>query len=59
MAIDNSRIENGCMKVIPRSHLFGMIDFEMSKKEENNVLNQTAKDIGQFGKAENIELTAG
>lgn len=59
LAIDNSTIENGCMKVISGSHLFGMIDYEMSKKEENNVLNQTAKDIEHFGKVENIELSAG
>lgn len=41
LAIDDSDLENGCMKVIPGSHRNGLLHCRESKQEENNVLNQT------------------
>ena len=59
LAIDDSKIENGCIEFIPGSHRFGLINYEMSKKEENNVLNQTVHAIEKYGEPMPIQLNAG
>jgi len=59
LAIDDTTIENGCMKFIPGSHRFGLIDYEMSKNEEKNVLNQTVHKAENYGDPLTIELNAG
>ena len=59
LAIDDATIENGCMKFIPGSHRFGLIDYEMSKNEEKNVLNQTVHKAENYGDPLTIELNAG
>ena len=47
------------MKFIPGSHRFGLIDYEMSKNEEKNVLNQTVHKAENYGDPLTIELNAG
>jgi ectoine hydroxylase-related dioxygenase (phytanoyl-CoA dioxygenase family) len=59
LAIDDAIIENGCLEFIPGSHRFGLINYEMSKKEENNILNQTVHAIEKYGDPIPIELNAG
>ena len=49
LAIDDADVENGAMQIIPRSHRHGQIDFEESKAEEQNVLNQTVKEPTSYG----------
>lgn len=59
LAIDDADRENGCMQVIPGSHLHGHIAFKNSDEDERNVLNQTIEHAEQFGKPVNVELKAG
>lgn len=59
LAIDDTKIENGCVEFIPGSHRFGLVNYEMSKKEENNILNQTVHEIEKYGDPIPIELNAG
>lgn len=51
LAIDDVDVENGAMKVIPRSHLHGQIDFDDSSPDEKNVLGQTVNDAETYGDA--------
>ena len=60
IAIDDSMVDNGCLRVIPRSHQQREL-FEHCKEDRTDiVLNQRVAD-GQFdpGTAMNIELQAG
>lgn len=60
IAIDNSMVDNGCLRVIPRSHRQREL-FEHCKEDRTDiVLNQRVAD-GQFdpGSAVDIELQAG
>ncbi len=59
LAIDDADVENACMWFIPGSHTHGHIDYETSDEAEGNVLNQTIKDVEQFGDAVPVELEAG
>jgi|TARA_B100000809_G_C15105214_1_gene518454 ectoine hydroxylase-related dioxygenase (phytanoyl-CoA dioxygenase family) len=60
LAIDDSDIENGAMKVIPGSHLKNQLPFIDSKEEENNVLSQTVPDAEKYGMTSTIlELKSG
>ena len=60
LAIDDADKENGAMQFIPGSHRHGQIGFEWSKAEENNVLNQSVQDAGQYGRAPvSVEMKAG
>ena len=49
LAIDDSDPGNGCMRVIPESHLKGHLTWHKSDKEENNVLDQTVDNAEQYG----------
>ncbi|MBT5877072.1 MAG: phytanoyl-CoA dioxygenase family protein, partial [Candidatus Latescibacteria bacterium] len=49
LAIDDVDEDNGPMTVIPGSHLHGQIPFELSKKEEANVLGQTVPAPNRWG----------
>lgn len=49
LAIDDVDEDNGPMTVIPESHLHGQIPFELSKKEEANVLGQTVPAANRWG----------
>lgn len=51
LAIDDVDEDNGPMTVIPGSHLHGIIPFEHSTKEENNVLGQTVQGPDKWGDA--------
>jgi ectoine hydroxylase-related dioxygenase (phytanoyl-CoA dioxygenase family) len=59
LAIDDADRENGCMRVIPGSHLRGHLSFRESDSSERNVLTQTIAGAEQFGKPVDIELKAG
>lgn len=60
LAIDDVDEENGCMRVIPGSHLHGHLKFRESDPSEHNVLTQTVDDPYKYGGKEAlIELKAG
>lgn len=60
LAIDDASVENGCMRVVPGSHLHGQIAFRKSKDTEGSVLNQTVDNISDYGRDPvDIELKAG
>jgi len=59
LAIDDVDTGNGCMRVIPRSHLHGHIAFRASDPSEDNVLTQTIEGAEQFGTPADIEMRAG
>lgn len=49
LAIDDSDVDNACMRVIPKSHTKGHLTWRKSHAEENNVLDQTVDDAEQYG----------
>lgn len=49
LAIDQASVENGCMRVIPGSHLHGQIAFRRSQEQEQSVLNQTVENPFNYG----------
>lgn len=59
LAVDDADVENACMWFIPGSHTHGHIAYETSSDAEGNVLNQTIKDVEQFGETVPVELKAG
>lgn len=59
LAIDDADRENGCMRVIPRSHLHGHLEWKESNGAEHNVLTQTIENAERYGQPEDIELKAG
>jgi len=59
LAIDDADKENGCMEVIPGSHLQGGIVHKESDSSEKNVLTQTVADMSKYPPPVAIELKAG
>ncbi len=59
LAIDDADTGNACMRFVAGSHHFGHLTYHLSEETENNVLNQTVKDIGMYGTEVDIELKAG
>jgi hypothetical protein len=59
LAIDDVDTGNGCMRVIPRSHLNGHVSFRESDPSEQNVLTQTIEGAELFGPPADIQLKAG
>ena len=60
IAIDDSRIENGCLRVIPRSHREGVLLDHMEENREDVVLNQRVEDdILDLDAAADVALEAG
>jgi len=59
LAIDNVDVVNGCMRVIPRSHLHGHLKFRESDLSEHNVLSQTIEGAEKFGPPADIQMKAG
>jgi len=59
LAIDDVDTGNGCMRVIPGSHLKGHLSFRESDASERNVLSQTIDGAERFGEPVDIELKAG
>ena len=56
LAIDDVKVENGPMTVIPGSHLHGQIPFEHSTEQEQNVLGQSVHDPHTWG-GESVPFT--
>jgi ectoine hydroxylase-related dioxygenase (phytanoyl-CoA dioxygenase family) len=59
LAIDDSDVENACMRFIPGSHLYGHLTWRLSEDDERNVLNQTVPDAERFGAPVDDVLKAG
>lgn len=59
LAIDDADTGNACMRFVAGSHHYGHLTYHLSEETENNVLNQTVKDIGMYGTEVDIELKAG
>jgi non-haem Fe2+, alpha-ketoglutarate-dependent halogenase len=59
LAIDDADRENGCMRVIPGSHLRGHIAFRESDEQEKNVLTQTIHEAEKLGSPVDVALKAG
>jgi hypothetical protein len=59
LAIDDADVENGCMRFIPGSHLFGHLTYHLTENDPANVLNQTVENAEQFGKPVDDILPAG
>jgi non-heme Fe2+,alpha-ketoglutarate-dependent halogenase len=59
LAIDDADSENGCMRVLPKSHLEGELNYHESDASENNVLNLTVDDVSRFDDPVDIDLKAG
>lgn len=60
LAIDDVDAANGCMRVIPGSHVHGHLKFRESDPAEHNVLTQSVDDPYKYGDTEVlIELKAG
>ena len=59
LAIDDADTENGCMRVIPGSHLHGHLSFKESDAGERNVLTQTIPGVERFGRPVDVQLKAG
>ena len=59
LAIDDADTGNACMRFMAGSHHYGHLTYHLSEESENNVLNQTVKDIGMYGTEVDIELKAG
>jgi ectoine hydroxylase-related dioxygenase (phytanoyl-CoA dioxygenase family) len=59
LAIDDADVANGCMKVIPGTHYYGHLTYEMTENNAQDVLDQVIPDIERFGPPVNIELQAG
>ena len=59
LAIDDADTGNACMRFVAGSHHYGHLTYHLSEEAENNVLNQTVKDIGVYGTEVDIELEAG
>ena len=59
LAIDDADTGNACMRFVAGSHHYGHLTYHLSEEAENNVLNQTVKEIGMYGTEVDIELKAG
>ena len=59
LAIDDSDIENGCMRFVSGSHLHGPVHYRFSEPHENNVLYATVDEADKYGDIVDIELSAG
>ena len=60
LAIDDSDAENGCLRVIPKSHLHGHVAWVKSDAGNENVLDQTIQNAESYGDPPvDVELSAG
>ena len=59
LAIDDSDVENACMRFVAGSHHHGHLTFRPSDPGEQNVLNQTVENAEQYGTVVDVELKAG
>ncbi|MBA2480605.1 MAG: phytanoyl-CoA dioxygenase family protein [Planctomycetes bacterium] len=59
LAIDDSRVENACMRVIPGSHHLGHLTYRMAEDSANAVLDQQVESAQEFGDPVDLILAAG
>ena len=59
LAIDDADQANGCMEVYRGSHTHGLIDFETSDEDSDNVLDQSVQNPQQYGSLLCTPLKAG
>jgi non-heme Fe2+,alpha-ketoglutarate-dependent halogenase len=59
LAIDDSDVENGCMRFIPGSHHYGHLTYHLSEDEPDAVLNQEVENALAYGTPVDVELKAG
>ncbi len=59
LAIDDADKANGCMEVFAGSHTYGLIDFDASGDDSDNVLDQSVKNPEQYGREQLTPLKAG
>jgi non-heme Fe2+,alpha-ketoglutarate-dependent halogenase len=59
LAIDDARIENGCLRFLAGSHHSGHLTYRPSTPEEHNVLDQTVENAEQYGTPVDAALQAG
>ncbi len=59
LAIDDSDVENACMRFLAGSHHYGHLTYRPSNPEEHNVLDQTVENAEQYGTPVDDELRAG
>lgn len=60
LAVDDSDCQNGCMQVLPKSHLHGHLDWKPTSAGDQNVLDQAVINAESYGEPPvNIELAAG
>jgi ectoine hydroxylase-related dioxygenase (phytanoyl-CoA dioxygenase family) len=59
LAIDDSTVENACMRFIPGTHHLGHLTYKLSESDEANVLNQTVVGADTLGQPIDVELKSG
>ncbi|MCZ7645074.1 MAG: phytanoyl-CoA dioxygenase family protein [Planctomycetota bacterium] len=59
LALDDADPGNGCMQVLPGSHLHGELEHGRSGEDERNVLWLTAQGVERFGAPRDVALKAG
>jgi non-haem Fe2+, alpha-ketoglutarate-dependent halogenase len=59
LAIDDSTVENACMRFIPGTHHLGHLTYALSENDEANVLNQTVVGAETLGQPVDVELKSG
>jgi hypothetical protein len=59
LAIDDSDVDNACMRFLAGSHHHGHLTYRPSDAAEHNVLNQTIDNAERYGRAVDVELRAG
>ncbi len=59
LAIDDSDTGNGCLRVIPGSHLQGHLTYRLTEDCPDAVLNQEVENAEQFGRPVDLILRAG
>lgn len=59
LAIDDTSVENACMRFIPGSHWFGHLTYSLTENDESNVLNQVVAGAEQLGAPVDNQLAAG
>ena len=59
LAIEDADAGNASMRLLPGSHLRGLLDFEIDDGDASNVLNQTVKGTASFGRPVANVLQAG
>lgn len=59
LAVDDADQMNGCMEVYAGSHTHGLIDFDVSDTDSDNVLDQSVKNPQRYGRLQQTPLRSG